>query len=60
MSPTIVYQLVELAINLAQCELDSGDVEKALVAMVRKAMQAYEDHTGEPLQLGLINVEDPL
>jgi hypothetical protein len=59
-SPNIVYQLVELAINLAQCELDSGDVEKALVAVIRKGMQAYYDHTGEPLNLSLISAEDPV
>ncbi len=60
MSPDLVYQLIELAINLAQSELDSGDVEKALVAVIRKSLQAYEDHTGQPMDLALIHAEDLL
>jgi hypothetical protein len=60
MSPNIVYQLVELAINVAQCELDSGDVEKALLAVIKKGMEAYEDHTGEPVNPFLLNVQTPL
>jgi hypothetical protein len=60
MNRSLVYQLVELAINLAQCELDSGDVEHALWKVVRKAIDAYEDHTGQPLDLNLIRSENPV
>jgi hypothetical protein len=60
MNRNLVYQLVELAINLAQCELDSGDVEKALWTVVVKSVEAYEDHTGQPLDLNMIRPENPV
>jgi hypothetical protein len=60
MNPSLVYQLVELAINLAQCELDSGDVEKALWNVVLKSVEAYEDHTGQPIDMHQIHPENPL
>jgi hypothetical protein len=57
MSENLIFQLVELAVNLAQTQLDSGNAERALVAVVGKAIEAYEDHTGEPINLSLIRAE---
>jgi len=55
----LVYQLVELAITLAQSELD-GDVEKAIVAVIQKGLETYVAQTGQPLNPALLNLQAPL
>ena len=49
MNPNLIVNLVDLAIALAQSQLDSGDAKQALLGIVRKGVRAYEDHTGKPL-----------
>ena len=58
-SKDLIFVLVELAISLAHAELDSGDVEQMLLDIIQKAIQAYEDHTGEKLDPFLIGIEEP-
>jgi hypothetical protein len=60
MNPNLISQLVELAISLAQTQLDSGDTEPTLLDIVHKSVQAYKDHTGESLKVNLIRKEKPL
>jgi hypothetical protein len=60
MKPNLIYELVELAISLAQAHLDSGDLEDTLLDMIHKAAQAYQDQTGEKLNLDLIGAEGSL
>ena len=58
-SDNLIFQLVELAIQLAHAELDSGDVEQTLLDIIHKGVQAYEEHTGETLDPFLITAEEP-
>ena len=60
MNPNLIFQLLELAISLAQTQLDSGDTGRALLDIVQKSVQAYEDHTGESLDVNLIRPESSL
>ena len=38
----------------------AGDAKQALLGIVQKGVRAYEDHTGEPLDLSLIKAEEPV
>jgi hypothetical protein len=60
MNPELVLQLVDVAISLAHTQMDSGGTTQALLAIVRKGMRAYEDHTGGPLDPSLIKAEEPV
>ena len=60
MNPNLIVNLVDVAIALAQSQLDSGDAKQALLGIVQKGVRAYEDHTGEPLDLSLIKAEEPV
>ncbi|HEY2382498.1 MAG TPA: hypothetical protein VGK48_15085 [Terriglobia bacterium] len=57
----IIVEIVEFLISLVQAE--GGDMEadarvaKILVEIVDRGLQAYYDHTGEPLNINLINAE---
>jgi len=60
-----VLVLVDLAIALAQSLTDgsqkqNADVAAILLSVVQKAVQAYEDHTGETLDPSLIRSEAAL
>jgi hypothetical protein len=57
MKPEVVFGLVQLAISLAQTQLDPRDIAPTLLEIVRKAVQSYQDHTGEPLDAKLIAME---
>ena len=60
MNANLIVNLIDLAIALAQSQLDAGDAKQALVGIVRKGVRAYEDHTGEPLDPLLIQAEEPV
>ena len=60
MNPNLIFQLVELAISLAQSQLHGRETEHALLRIIRKGVQAYEDHIGETLDPLLIKSEDPI
>ncbi len=60
MNSNLILNLVDLAIALAQNQLDVGDAKQALLGIVRKGVRAYEDHTGEPLDPLLIKAEEPV
>ena len=57
---SLIMQLVELAVNLAMTYLDSGNTERALGDVLRKAIEAYEDYTGEPVDLARIRYQASL
>jgi hypothetical protein len=57
MKPELIFGLVDLAVSLAQTQLDSGDIAPTLLDIARRAAQAYRDHTGETLDPKLIAVE---
>ncbi len=58
MNPNLIVNLVDVAIALAQSQLNSGDAKQALLGIVQKGVRAYEDHAGEPLDLALIKAEE--
>ena len=60
MKPSLIFELVDLAISLARTQLDAGDVERTLLDIIQKGVQAYQNHTGEPLDPNLIRKEAPL
>jgi hypothetical protein len=57
MKPDLIFGLVDLAVSLAQTQLDSKDIAPTLLEIARKAAKSYQDHSGEPLDLRLIAVE---
>ena len=60
MIAALIAQLVQIAISLAKTQLNGKNVELALVNIVQSGVQAYEDHTGRPLDPQLIKPEAPL
>jgi len=63
MTPTLVFQIVELAVSLAKAQA-GGKVQQdatqagILLQIIQKAVQAYQEHTGEVLDVSLIRAED--
>ena len=60
MNPDLILRLVDVAIELARSQMDSGDTKQALLGIVQKGMRAYTAHTGEPLDPSLIKAEEPV
>ncbi len=60
MNSDLVFRLVDLAIALAQSQLEPGDATQVLVGIIQKGAQAYKDQTGKPLDPLLIKVEEPV
>ena len=58
MKANLILEFVDLAISLIQTHLDSQEAEQTLMDILQKAVQAYEDHTGETLDLSLIRPKD--
>jgi hypothetical protein len=59
MNTTPIFELIEIAISLVHSQGDGtiqGDAEVAQVLydIVQHAAKAYEDHTGEPINLDAI------
>jgi hypothetical protein len=65
MNPDLIFEILDLAVSLAQTQ-STGTVQQdatvagTLVQIVRKASQAYRQHTGETLDSSLIEPEEPL
>ena len=64
MNTNVAFELVDLAVNLART-LAGGEAQQdatlagILLQIVERAVQAYQDHTGETLDPSLIKAEDP-
>jgi hypothetical protein len=60
-----IFEILELALAVAKTQA-SGKVQKdatlagLFIEIIKKAVQAYQDHTGEALDLSLIQPEQPL
>ena len=65
MNPNVAFEIVELALSLARTHA-SGKLQQdaalagVLLQIIGKAVQAYQEHTGEPLDPSLIKAEDVL
>ena len=60
MNPQLVMKLVDVAISLAQTQLDGHGTTQALLSIVQQGVRAYENHTGGPIDPKLIRAEEPL
>jgi hypothetical protein len=61
MNTTLIFEILQLALSLAQ-SLMSGTAApdttaQSLLDIVQKGQQAYQQHTGQPLDPSLIKVE---
>jgi hypothetical protein len=62
MNTTLVFEILQLAVGLAQSHVSgrAGDklaVAQTLVDIVQKGTEAYQQHTGRPLDPTLIKAE---
>jgi hypothetical protein len=60
MNAGLIYQLVELALSLAQNELNGSTMESTLLDITKKAVQAYQEQTGKALDPRLVGILYPL
>ena len=65
MNPNVAFEIIELALSLAKSQADGkiqqdANLANILVQIIGKAVQAYQDHTGEPLDPSLIKAEAPV
>jgi hypothetical protein len=60
MTKDLILQLVQVALALAQTQLEPGEAATALAGIVQRGVAAYQAHTGETLDLSLIKPESPL
>jgi hypothetical protein len=49
MKENLIYELLDLAVSLAQSQLDGSTLENTLLDLVRKSIEAFEDQTGKVL-----------
>ena len=59
MNTNVAIQLVEIALNLVKDQKGAA-VAEALAQIIGKAVQAYKQNTGLPLDPNLIKVEEPV
>jgi hypothetical protein len=65
MTPNFAFEIVELALGILKNQT-AGKVQQdaalagALLQIIQKAVQAYEDQTGQPLDPTLIQAENPV
>jgi hypothetical protein len=60
MTQNLILQLIEVAIALAQSQLQPGDSASTMLGIVQRAVSAYEANTGQPMDPSLIKAETPL
>ena len=65
MNPNLIFRIARLAMSLVEIHARQEDrsgsaTEEILLEIVRIGIRAYEQHTGEPLDPGLIRAEAPL
>jgi hypothetical protein len=62
MTTAAIFELIDLAISLAHSQSDGTlqgetEVAKTLLDILDKARDAYDEHKGQMLDLGLIPIE---
>jgi hypothetical protein len=60
MNTELILELVETAIELAQSQMSGTELEHTLLDIVRKGVDAYQEHTGETLDPSLIGAEESI
>jgi hypothetical protein len=62
MNTTLVFEILQLAVALAQSQFSGGAAGKiaitqTLLDIVQKGTEAYQQHTGQPMDPALIKAE---
>ena len=65
MNPNAAIEIIELALALVKNQTggkiqQDANLAEILVQIIGKAVQAYQDHTGETLDPSLIKAEEPV
>ena len=65
MNSDLVFEILELGVSLVRevatnNSKDNLSLEETLIELAQRTDQAYEDHTGQPLDPSLIRNEDPI
>jgi hypothetical protein len=60
MSQDLILQLIEVAIALAQSQLEPGEAASTFAGIAQRAESAYVAQTGQPLDTLMIKAEEPL
>ena len=60
MNANLIVQLIDVAIALAQSQLNPDQAAGALLTIVQRGVAAYEANTGQPINLALIKPEAPV
>lgn len=60
MNPNLIVQLIDIAIAMAQTQLNPGETAGTLVTIAQRAAAAYVQNTGQPMNPDLIKPEAPL
>jgi hypothetical protein len=58
MNPDLAFEILNLALSLLKAR--DAAVAETLLKIIQGAAQAYQQHTGEPLDLLRIKAEQPL
>ena len=60
MKENLIYNLLELAISLAQSHLDGSKLENTLADLVTKSIEAFEDQTGKAFDPQMLRFQSAL
>jgi hypothetical protein len=62
MNTQLIFEILELAVSLAKAQFDGNgqqhpEIEQTLLDIVQTGIEAYQQHTGEPIDASLIKTE---
>jgi len=57
MNANLVLNLLDLAVTLTRSHLEGSEIEESILKVIRAAARIYEDHTGQPINISLIQPE---
>ncbi len=60
MNTDLIFELVEMAVSLAESQFSGTELARTLLDIVQRGVDAYEEHTGTSLDVGLVEAEDTL
>jgi hypothetical protein len=60
METDVILELIDIAISIAHNQFSGTDLKYALLDIVDRAVEAYNEHTGAALDADLITAEEAL
>ena len=57
MDADMIIELIDFAISMAQSQFSGTELARTLLDIVGHAVEAYNEHTGDSLDTGLITAE---